>query len=129
MSEASASELVERRIAAIGDWRGEVLAQARRLIHEALPDVLESIKWRKPSNPDGVPVWERDGIICTGEAYRGKAKITFANGAKLEDPAGLFNGSLGGNTMRAIDVFEGDELDEDAFRDLVRAAADLNAAR
>jgi hypothetical protein len=129
VSERSASELVDERIAAIGDWRGDVLAQVRRLIHEALPDVVETIKWRKPSNPDGVPVWEHDGIICTGETYKGKAKITFANGAKLEDPAGLFNGSLGGNTMRAIDVFEGDELHEDAFRDLVRAAADLNAAR
>lgn len=118
---------IDALIASHGDWRSDVLAQARTLAHEALPDLVETVKWRKPSNPGGVPVLEHDGIICTLEAYRGKAKITFANGAKLDDPRGIFNGSLGGNTMRAIDVHEDDELDEEGFKDLVRAAAAFNA--
>lgn len=119
---------VDALIASHGDWRGDVLARARELIHEALPDVTETVKWKKPSNPGGVPVFEQDGIICTLEAYKGKAKITFAKGATLDDPKGIFNGSLGGNTMRAIDVHEGDDFDEEGFKDLVRAAAAHNAA-
>jgi hypothetical protein len=125
--DATAAE-VDALLAAHGDWRSDVLARARELIHEALPDVTEAVKWRKPSNPGGVPVFERDGIICTLEAFTGKAKITFARGARLADPSGIFNGSLGGNTMRAIDVREGDDLDEAAFVAMVRAAAAHNAA-
>lgn len=119
---------IDALIAAHGDWRSDVLAHARALAHEALPDLVETVKWRKPTNPGGVPVLERDGIICTLEAYTSKAKITFANGAKLDDPAGIFNGSLGGSTMRAIDVHEGEQLDDDAFTAMVRAAAEHNAA-
>ncbi len=122
------SALIEARIAELDDWRGEALSRVRDLIHEAEPDVVEEIKWRKPSNPLGVPVWSRDGIICTGETYKDKVKLTFAKGASLDDPAGLFNAGFGGNTRRAIDLAEGDELDPDAFRSLVSAAADLNAS-
>jgi hypothetical protein len=100
----------------------------RALIHAADPDVVETVKWRKPSNPAGVPVWEHDGIVCTGETYKGYVKLTFAKGAKLPDPAGLFNGSVGGNTMRAIDIREGVTIDEEAFKALFRAAVALNAA-
>lgn len=123
----SASELIDATIQELGDWRGERLARVRRLIHEAEPDVVEAVKWRKPSNSMlGVPVWELDGLICTGETYKEKVKITFARGAALDDPAGLFNASLSGNTRRAINLHEGDELDESAFKSLVRAAAALN---
>ncbi len=108
------------------DWQERTLDRVRRLIQAAEPEVVEEIKWRKPSSPDGVPVWSVDGIICTGETYKDKVKLTFAKGASLEDPAGLFNSGFGGNTRRAIDIFEGEELDEDAFKALVRAAADLN---
>ncbi|MDA0264987.1 MAG: DUF1801 domain-containing protein [Chloroflexi bacterium] len=108
------------------DWRGEALSRVRRLIEQAVPDVVEEMKWRKPSNPMGVPVWSKDGIICTGETYTGKVKLTFFKGASLEDPAGLFNASLEGNARRAIDLQEGDEIDEKALESLVRAAADLN---
>ena len=108
------------------DWRDETLSRLRTLIKQADPDVVEEVKWRKPSNPDGVPVWSHDGIICTGETYTDKVKLTFAKGAALEDPAGLFNSSLDGNTRRAIDLREGDEIDEQAFKDLIQAAADLN---
>lgn len=118
----SASEAIDARIAQLGDWRGEALARIRALIHEALPDVEETWKWR------GVPVWEHRGIICTGESYRDKVKLTFHRGASLPDPAGLFNASLGGGTRRAIDIAEGDEPEAGAFRDLVRAAAEANAA-
>lgn len=122
----SSSDLTDAKIAALGDWRGETLARIRALIKEADPDVVESVKWRKPSNPAGVPVWEHDGILCTGETYRNYVKLTFANGAALPDPAGLFNASLTGNTRRAIDIPEGAAIDEEAFKALVRAAVTLN---
>jgi hypothetical protein len=126
--EEAPARLIDRKIASIGDWRGETLARLRALIHEADPDVVETVKWRKPSNPSGVPVWEHDGIICTGETYKGYVKLTFAKGALLPDPAGLFNGSLNGNTMRAIDIREGVAIDAEAFKTLVRAAIERNAA-
>jgi hypothetical protein len=110
-----------------GDWRGKTLARVRALIEQAVPEVVEERKWRKPSNPAGVPVWSRDGIICTGETYRDKVKLTFARGAALPDPARLFNAGFGGNTRRAIDLHAGTEIDEPAFKALVRAAAALNA--
>jgi hypothetical protein len=116
-------------IRGLGDWRERTLARVRALIDEAEPDVVETVKWRKPSNPDGVPVWELDGIICTGETYKDKVKLTFAQGAALDDPDGLFNASLDAGTRRAIDLQEGDELDEDAFKELIRAAAARNAHR
>ena len=109
-----------------GDWRGERLARIRTLIKEADPEAVEDVKWRKPANPLGVPVWEHAGILCTGEIYRDKLKLTFARGASLPDPAGLFNASLDGNTRRAIDIGEGDEIDEEAFKALVRSAVTLN---
>lgn len=124
----SASENVDEIIERLGDWRGETLSRLRDLIRQAQPDVVEEIKWRKPSNPLGVPVWSRDGIICTGETYRDKVKLTFAKGASVEDPAGLFNGSLDANVRRAIDVREGDAIDPGAFKALVRAAAEVNAS-
>jgi hypothetical protein len=111
------------------DWRSEILARVRALIREADPEAVEAVKWRKPSNPAGVPVWEHDGLICTGETYRDKVKLTFARGAALEDPSGLFNSSLEGNTRRAIDIKEGEEIDGEALKALVRAAAALNLAR
>ena len=111
------------------DWRAETLAQVRALIREADPDAAETVKWRKPSNPAGVPVWEHDGILLTGETYRDKVKLTFAQGAALEDSSRLFNSSLDGNTRRSIDIREGDAIDEEALKALVRAAAVLNAAR
>src|SRR3954454_19958840 len=124
----SGAERVDERIAGLGDWRGDTLARLRGLIREADPDVAEDVKWVKRTSP-GVPVWEHDGIICTGEAYKGKVKLTFAKGASLDDPAGLFNSSLEGNTRRAIDIHEGEELDADAFKALVRAAVALNESR
>ncbi|CAA9524100.1 MAG: hypothetical protein AVDCRST_MAG91-2380, partial [uncultured Sphingomonadaceae bacterium] len=111
---------------ASGDWRGKTLARMRSLIREADPQVMETVKWRKPTNPAGVPVWEHDGIVCTGEIYKGYVKLTFAKGAKLPDPEGLFNGSLNGNSMRAIDIREGIEIDQDAFKEVFRAAVALN---
>lgn len=126
-SPISSSPLIDARIAALGDWRGEVLARVRKLIREADPGVVEAVKWRKPSNPNGVPVWEHDGIVCTGETYKGYVKLTFAKGAALKDPAGLFNAGLEGNVRRAIDIREGDKIDAAAFKALVRAAAALNA--
>ena len=111
------------------DWRGVVLGYIRRLIQEAVPEISEDVKWRKPSNPAGVPVWSHNGIVCTGETYKNAVKLTFAQGASLNDPAGLFNASLDGNVRRAIDIREGDEIDEPAFKDLVRAAVALNASR
>jgi hypothetical protein len=109
------------------DWRSETLARVRSLIQQADPDVVEEVKWKKPSSP-GVPVWSHDGIICTGETYKNVVKLTFFKGASLDDPAGLFNASLEGNTRRAIDLHEGDELDEQAFVALIRAAVGLNAS-
>ena len=125
----SADALITRKIAELGDWRGATLARMRRLIREADPDVVEEVKWRKPSNPSGVPVWSRGGILCTGETYKDKVKLTFAKGAALDDPARLFNASLDAGTRRAIDIREGEEVDADAFKALVRAAAALNASR
>jgi hypothetical protein len=125
----SPSELIDAAIEDLGDWRGETLARVRDLIRQAEPDVLETVKWRKPSNPRGVPVWEVDGIICTGETYKDKIKLTFAKGAALDDPAGVFNASLEAGTRRAIDLREGDDLDEDAFKKLVSAAAAHNIER
>jgi hypothetical protein len=126
----SPSQLIDARIAALGDWRGEMLAQVRRLIREADPGVVEEVKWRKPSNSMlGVPVWEHAGIICTGETYKNYVKLTFAKGAALADPAGLFNASLEGNVRRAIDIHEGDKIDEKALQALVRAAVALNTSK
>ena len=125
-NESSAAEQIDAKIAAIGDWRGPVLGRMRQLIRDADPEIVEEIKWRKPTNPGGVAVWSHGGIICTGETYKGKVKLTFAKGAKLPDPAGLFNGSKGGNTMRAIDISEGMEVDAPAFKALVSAAVALN---
>jgi hypothetical protein len=123
----SASELITKRIAELGDWRGETLARMRKLIKEADPDVVEEWKWVKQSS-GGTPVWSHDGIITTGEAYKNAVKLTFAKGASLEDPAGLFNASLEGNTRRAVDIHEGEEVDECAFKELVREAVALNTA-
>ena len=122
-AEASASELIDARIAELADWRGETLARVRALIRQADPEIVEEWKWR------GVPVWSRGGIICTGETYKAVVKLTFAKGASLEDPAGLFNSSLEGNTRRAIDLREGEDLDAGAFQDLIRAAIALNTSR
>ncbi len=124
----SPSQLIDARIAALNDWRGETLARVRKLIHEADAQVVEAVKWRKPSNPMGVPVWEHDGIICTGETYKTYVKLTFAKGAALKDPSGLFNASLDGNVRRAIDIHEGDRIDEKALKALIRAAVALNAS-
>jgi hypothetical protein len=127
--EGSPSQLIDARIRELGDWRGEVLARMRKLIREACPDVVEDVKWRKPSNPLGVPVWEHAGILCTGETYKDKVKLTFAKGAALADPKGLFNSGLDGNVRRAVDIHEGDKIDEKALQALIRAAAALNAPR
>ncbi len=124
----SASDEIDARIAELDDWRGETLARVRASIRRADPDVVEEIKWRKPSNPAGVPVWSHDGIVCTGETYKSVVKLTFARGASLDDPSGLFNASLEGNTRRAIDVREGDEIDERALEALVRSAVALNTS-
>lgn len=125
----SPSKLIDAKLQAMGDWRGAALARARRLIREADPDVVEEVKWRKPSNPSGVPVWEHAGILCTGETYKDKVKLTFAYGAALDDPSGLFNSSLDGGTRRAIDIREGDQLDEAAFKALVKEAVVLNVSK
>ena len=124
----SPSELIDAKIKELGDWRGEMLSRLRALVKEADPEVVEEVKWRKPSSPAGVPVWSHDGIICTGETYKSAVKMTFAKGASLDDPSGLFNSSLEGNTRRAIDFHEGDEVDEEALKDLVRAAVALNTS-
>jgi hypothetical protein len=119
--------LIDKRIAELADWRGETLSMMRKLIQDADPDVVEEVKWRKPSNSMlGVPVWSHDGIICTGETYKDKVKLTFAKGASLRDAGKLFNSSLDGNTRRAIDLHEGQKVDSRAFKALVRAAVDLN---
>jgi hypothetical protein len=122
------SELIDARIEELDDWRGEMLGRLRALVREADPEVVEEWKWAKATSP-GTPVWSHDGIISTGETYKNVVKMTFAKGASLEDPSGLFNASLEGNTRRAIDFHEGDEIDEDALRALVRAAVTLNESR
>src|SRR6476619_5216260 len=123
----SASQQLDARSNQLGDWRGETLARVRNLIKQADPEVVEEWKWVKPTNP-GTPVWSHAGIICTGETYKSVVKMTFAKGASLEDPSGLFNASLEGNTRRAIDLREGDEIDEGALKALIRAAVALNTA-
>ena len=125
----SPTALIDAKIADLGDWRGAALARMRKLIREADPEGVETVKWRKPSNPSGVPVWEHAGILCTGEVYKAVVKLTFAKGAALQDPARLFNASLDGNVRRAIDIHEGEEVDESAFKALVREAVAENAAR
>lgn len=124
----SPSQAIDMKIASLSDWRGETLARVRNLIREADPEVVEEVKWRKPSNPAGVPVWEHHGILCTGETYKDKVKLTFAKGASLEDPSGLFNSSLEGGTRRAIDFREGDRIDDEALKALIRAAVALNTS-
>ena len=122
-SKEIASEMITKRIKELGDWRGETLARVRSLIKEACPDVIEEWKWR------GVPVWERDGIICTGETYKAAVKLTFARGASLKDPSRLFNSSLEGNMRRAIDIHEGEKINERALKDLISTAVDLNRSK
>ena len=123
------SGLIDAKIEALGDWRGATLRRIRMLIKQADPDVIEEVKWRKPSNPSGVPVWSHGGIICTGESYQDKVKLTFANGASLDDPAHLFNSSMEGSTRRAIDLREPDTIHEAAFKALIREAVAVNLSR
>ena len=125
----SHSESIDAKLRELGDWRGEMLGRLRELVKKADPEVVENVKWRKPSNPSGVPVWEHAGILCTGEVYKDKVKLTFAKGASLPDPAGLFNASLEAGTRRAIDLHEGDRIDAKAFEALIRAAVALNAGK
>jgi hypothetical protein len=126
----SPARLIDARIRKLADWRGETLARVRALIKAADPAVIEEVKWRKPSNGMlGVPVWEHDGIICTGETYKAAVKLTFAHGAALDDPSGLFNASLDGNVRRAIDIHEGEAINEKTFKALIRAAVALNTAK
>lgn len=125
----SASSRIDAIIAGLGDWRGETLSRVRALIKQVDPNVVEEVKWIKPSNPAGVPVWSHDGMICTGETYKDKVKFTFAHGAALEDPARLFNAGFGGNTRRAIDLGEGDRIDKPALKALLREAVAYNSKR
>jgi hypothetical protein len=125
--EKSPSELISDRIAELGDWRGDMLRRVRKLIKEADPEIIEEWKWRKATNP-GTPVWSHNGIVCTGESYKDHVKLTFAKGASVRDPAGLFNSSMDGNTRRAIDIHQGDKINEAAFKDLIRAAVALNSS-
>ena len=120
------SEQIDAKLATLGDWRGATLSRIRRLIKEADPAATEAVKWRKPSNPAGVPVWEHAGIVCTGETYKDKVKLTFARGAALEDPSGLFNSGFAGGTRRAIDIREGEKVDADAFKALIGEAVAAN---
>lgn len=129
MDKRTDSELIDARLQDLGDWRGETLGRVRALIKEADPDVVEEVKWRKPSNPLGVPTWSHAGIICTGETYKDKVKITFARGASLDDPTTLFNSSLDGNTRRAIDIIEGQTIDATALKALIRQAVALNESK
>ncbi len=122
----SPARLIDAKITALGDWRGELLARIRALIKQADPDIIEEVKWRKPTNPTGVPVWNQDGIICTGETYKDKVKLTFAKGAVLKDPSGLFNSSLQGNVRRAVDFHEGEKVNATALKALIRSAVSLN---
>jgi len=125
----SASDLVDARILSLGDWRGEMLTRIRAVIRQADPEVVEECKWVKPSNPWGVPVWSHNGMICTGETHKSVVKMTFAKGAFLDDPSGLFNSSLDGNLRRAIDIHEDDKINEKALKALIRAAVTLNKAK
>jgi hypothetical protein len=127
--EPTSAQLIDDKIASLGDWRGPTLARLRALIREADAQIVEEVKWRKPSNPTGVPTWSHGGIVCTGETYKDKVKLTFAQGAAVADPAGLFNASLDGGTRRAIDLFEGDAVEPAAFRALVQAAVAVNLAK
>jgi hypothetical protein len=124
-SAESASAFIDEKIKELGDWRGKTLAKVRQIIHEADPEIVEEWKWVKPTNP-GTPVWSHGGIVCTGETYKNAVKMTFAKGAALKDPSGLFNSSLDGNVRRAIDIHEGDKVDEAALKNLIRAAVALN---
>jgi hypothetical protein len=124
----SPAQLIDARIKELGDWRGEMLSRLRTLVKEADPEVVEEWKWVKATSP-GTPVWSHDGLICTGETYKNAVKMTFAKGASLEDPSGLFNSSLEGNTRRAIDFHEGEEIDDEALKTLVRAAVTLNESK
>ena len=124
----SPSQLIDARIKELSDWRGETLIRIRILIKQADPEVVEELKWIKPTNPGGVPVWSHAGIICTGETYKNVVKMTFAKGASLEDPSGLFNSSLEGNTRRAIDFYESEKIDDKALKALIRAAVALNTS-
>ncbi|HVO13207.1 MAG TPA: DUF1801 domain-containing protein, partial [Vicinamibacteria bacterium] len=124
----SASASIDAKVEGLGDWRGRTLARVREILRRADPEIVEEWKWAKPSSP-GTPVWSHDGIVCTGETYRNVVKMTFARGAELKDPSGLFNASLDGNVRRAIDIHEGDQVDEAALQDLVRAAVALNRER
>jgi hypothetical protein len=124
----SPAQLIDARIKELSGWRGKTLSRLRTVIRQADPEVVEEVKWRKPSNPTGVPVWSHGGIICTGETYKNALKMTFARGASLPDPSGLFNSSLEGNTRRAIDFHEGDMIDEEALKALIRAAVALNTS-
>src|SRR5438477_5058141 len=121
----SPSKLMDEKIKELGDWRGKTLARVREIVHAADPEILEEWKWVKPTSP-GIPVWSHDGIVCTGETYKNIVKMTFAKGATLKDPAGLFNSSLDGNVRRAIDIHQGEKVDEAALKDLIRAAVALN---
>lgn len=128
-SEPAATRRVDERVRKLADWRGETLAEARRIILKAAPGIVEEIKWVKPTNPSGVPVWSQEGIVCTGETYKAVVKLTFAQGAKLADPTGLFNASLEGGTRRAIDIREGEQLNAVALAALVKAAVSYNRSR
>lgn len=128
MTTMTASQRIDERIRSLDDWRGAALAEVRRLILEADPDIVEEVKWVKPTNPLGIPVWSHAGIVCTGEAYQRSVKLTFARGAALKDPHGLFNAGQGGNVRRAIDLREGEALDPEAFKALVRSAVEANLA-
>ena len=125
MLRGASSRMMDEKIRKLGDWRGEALAKVRAIIHEADPEIVEEWKWVKPTNP-GTPVWSHGGIVCTGETYKNVVKMTFAKGAALKDPSGLFNSSLEGNVRRAIDIHEGDTVDESALKDLIRCAVALN---
>ena len=125
--EKSPSKLISERIAQLGDWRGDMLRHVRKLIKEADPEIIEEWKWQKATSP-GTPVWSHDGILCTGESYKDHVKLTFAKGASLKDPARLFNSGMDGNVRRAIDIHQGDKIDEQAFKDLIRAAVALNSS-
>lgn len=129
MTDLTPSQEIDAKLKGLGDWRGATLTHLRGLIHAAVPDVVETVKWRKPANPNGVPVWERGGILCTGEVYKTYIKLTFARGAALADPTGLFNAGFAGGTRRAIDLKEGQTVDAPAFRALMHEAVAANAAK